>query len=88
VLWTALKVVVALIAAVGIYYVTARMIHMFTIVPPEEPEPGEIKPVHFSYRCIVCGSEATITAAPGGEMPEAPRHCREDMVLVADANSN
>jgi hypothetical protein len=89
VIWTILKVTLAVVAAVGLYYLAARIIHMFTIVPPEEPEPGEIQPVDFRYRCIVCGSEATMTAAPGGEMPEAPRHCREDMLLVsADANQN
>lgn len=88
-IWTILKITVALVVAVGLYYLAARIIHMFTIVPPEEPEPGEIQPVDFHYRCIVCGSEVTMTAAPGGEMPDAPRHCREDMVLVsADANRN
>ena len=88
-IWTILKVTVALVVAVGLYYVAARIIHMFTIVPPEEPEPGEIQPVDFRYRCIVCGAEMTMTAAPGGEMPEAPRHCREDMLLVsAGANRN
>jgi hypothetical protein len=89
VIWTVVKVVLALVVAVGIYSISARVIHMFTIVPPEEPEPGEVQPVDFRYRCIVCGAEATMTAAPGGERPEAPRHCREDMDLVAaDANRN
>ena len=88
-IWTILKVALALAVAVSLYSVSARIIHMFTIVPPEEPEPGEIQPVDFRYRCIVCGSEATMTAAPGGEQPEAPPHCREDMLLVsADANQN
>jgi len=30
----------------------------------------------------VCGAEVTMTAAQAGEEPEAPRHCREDMVRV------
>jgi len=89
VIWTIVKVALAVGVAVGLYYFAARIIHMFTIVPPEEPEPGEIQPVDFRYRCIVCGAEVTMTAAPGGEMPDAPRHCREDMLLVAsDANRN
>jgi hypothetical protein len=88
VIWTAAKIALAVVAAVGIYYVSARIIHMFTIVPPEEPEPAELQPVDLRYRCIVCGTELTMTAAPGGEPPEAPRHCREDMVPVADANSH
>ena len=48
--------------------------------PPEEPDPEDIKPVDLHFRCIVCGAEVTMTAAQ--EDPEAPRHCREDMVLV------
>ena len=81
-IWTILKVTLAVVVAVGLYYLAARIIHMFTIVPPEEPEPGEIQPVDFRYRCIVCGAEVVMTAAQGGEMPEAPRHCREDMIPV------
>jgi hypothetical protein len=88
VIWTVAKVAIAVVAAVGIYYLSARVIHMFTVAPPEEPEPGELRPVDLRYRCVVCGAELTMTAAPAppeGEEPEAPRHCREDMVLVADA---
>ena len=31
------------------------------------------------------GAEVTMTAAPEGFDPEAPRHCREDMLLVVEA---
>ncbi|HZJ27139.1 MAG TPA: hypothetical protein VFF40_09045 [Acidimicrobiia bacterium] len=85
--WTVVKFAVALVAAFGIYSLCTRLLVSFTRVPPEEPEPGDLQPVDLRYRCIVCWAELTMTAAPGGEEPEAPRHCREDMLLIADASS-
>jgi hypothetical protein len=52
-----------------------------TVAPPAEPDPDDVKPVNLHYRCIVCGAEVTMTAAQEEE-PDAPRHCREDMVLT------
>ncbi len=52
--------------------------------PPAEPDPTAIRKVHYRYRCGVCGTEVTMTAAPEGEVPNAPRHCREDMNLVVE----
>ena len=85
--WTAARVVIALVAAYGIYAMCTRIIAAFTRVPPAEPDPSDLEPVDLRYRCIVCGAELTMTAVPGGEEPEPPRHCREDMVPVADAPS-
>ena len=34
------------------------------------------------YRCSICGTEVRMTAA-NDEVPEPPRHCLEDMDLVA-----
>lgn len=50
--------------------------------PPPPPEPGTIRKVKLVYRCSVCGAEVRMTAAPSEE-PEPPRHCFEDMDLVA-----
>ena len=58
------------------------MLRKFHVAPPAEPDPDDIKPVDLHFRCIVCGAEVTMTAAQD-EDPEPPRHCREDMVLVA-----
>ena len=58
------------------------MLRKFHVAPPAEPDPDDIKPVDLHYRCIVCGAEVTMTAAQ--DDPEAPRHCREDMVLVPE----
>lgn len=49
---------------------------------PAPPPPGELRKVNLRYRCTLCGVELKMTAAPD-EDPEAPRHCLEDMQLVA-----
>lgn len=49
---------------------------------PEPPDPGELRKVKLSYRCSVCGAEVRMTVA-ASEDPEPPRHCLEDMELVA-----
>jgi hypothetical protein len=51
--------------------------------PPAPPaEPGELRKVNVRYRCDVCGVELKLTLAPD-EDPPPPRHCLEDMVVVA-----
>ena len=50
------------------------------IAPP--PEPGELRKVKIVYRCDICGTEVRMTLA-NDQIPEAPRHCLEDMVLTA-----
>jgi hypothetical protein len=78
--WT-LRVVLALAVGVTIYVIGASMLRKFKTVPPAEPDPDEVQPVHLKFRCAVCGAEVTMTAAQGDD-PEPPRHCREDMVPV------
>ena len=50
------------------------------IAPP--PTPGEMRKVNLRFRCSICGTEVKMTAA-NDEMPQPPRHCLEDMDLVA-----
>ncbi len=49
---------------------------------PEPPPPGELRKVKIMYRCGICGTEVRMTVAPDQE-PDPPRHCLEDMDLVA-----
>ena len=49
---------------------------------PAPPPAGEMRRVNLRYRCSVCGAEVRMTTAPEQD-PEAPRHCLEDMELVA-----
>jgi len=80
-LGTILRVLVALAAGVTIYVIGASMLRKFKVAPPPEPDPADIRPVNLRFRCTVCGAEVTMTAAHGDD-PDAPRHCREDMVPV------
>jgi hypothetical protein len=78
---TVLRIVLGVAVALTIYVIGASMLRKFQVAPPEEPDPDDIKPVNLQFRCIVCGAQVTMTAAQGDD-PEAPRHCREDMVLI------
>lgn len=49
---------------------------------PAPPPAGEMRRISVQYRCSICGVELKMTAAPN-EDPEPPRHCQEDMELVA-----
>jgi hypothetical protein len=49
---------------------------------PPPPPPGELRKVKITYRCTICGTEVRMTSA-NDEFPDAPRHCQEDMELVA-----
>ncbi|HEX6312276.1 MAG TPA: hypothetical protein VF152_11710 [Acidimicrobiia bacterium] len=81
-LWDVLRVLLAAGAAVTIYVVGAAVLRKFKIAPPEEPDPADLRPVDLRFRCQVCGAEVTMTVS-ATEEPEPPRHCREDMVLIA-----
>ncbi len=59
----------------------AVMSSLATPLPPPPP-PGELRKVRIVYRCSICGTEVRMTSA-NDEVPEAPRHCMEDMDLVA-----
>lgn len=49
---------------------------------PGPPPPGELRKVKITYRCSICGAEVRMTSA-NAEVPEAPRHCQDEMDLVA-----
>ncbi len=79
--WT-LRGVIAIVAVVFIYAVGASILRKFRIAPDIAPDPTAVVPVSLCYRCTVCGAEVTMTSAQEGEEPDAPRHCREDMISV------
>ena len=54
----------------------------FTTPLPPPPPAGEMRKVNVRYRCNVCGLEIKLTMAPD-EDPPPPRHCLEDMDIVA-----
>ena len=46
------------------------------------PEPGELRRVNIRFRCSVCGMEIKMVLA-NDDLPEPPKHCLEEMDLVA-----
>jgi CRISPR/Cas system-associated protein Cas10 (large subunit of type III CRISPR-Cas system) len=76
------SVLVAVVAAAVIFRVGLGMLRGLARPIPEPPPPGELRKVKIMYRCSICGTEVRMTAATN-EMPEAPRHCLEEMDLVA-----
>ncbi|MGZ6950792.1 MAG: hypothetical protein ACXVJX_01660 [Acidimicrobiia bacterium] len=81
------RILIALAACVGIYLIGVRMVRVMLMPPPpDEPDVSRLEPVDLHYRCTVCGTEVTRTAAPDAEA-DAPRHCREDMQLLGTSES-
>jgi hypothetical protein len=80
--------VLKLLASALIFIVILRvgigMIRAIGQPLPPPPPPGEMRKVNLRFRCTICGTEVRMTAAPD-EVPEPPRHCLEDMQLVAPA---
>jgi hypothetical protein len=74
-------VVVALIALAIVKVGVGMLRGLGTPLPPPPPA-GEMRKVNLKYRCSECGAEVKMTLATD-ELPDAPRHCMEDMDLVA-----
>ena len=81
-LWTLLKILIAFGAFVAIMKVGIAILRGLAQPIPEPPPPGELRKVKITYRCAICGAEVRMTVAPH-EDPEPPRHCQDDMDLVA-----
>jgi hypothetical protein len=79
----AVRILIALSACVVLYLLAVKVVRtMLVPPPPDEPDLSKLEPVDYRYRCMVCGTEVTMTASPDAEAPDAPRHCREDMTLL------
>ena len=72
----------AVVIAVVVWRVGIGMLRSVTTSLPPPPPAGEMRKVNLRYRCSICGTELRMTLA-GDEEPEPPRHCQEDMDLVA-----
>jgi hypothetical protein len=82
-LWWTLKIAAAVLVALVIYLIGARSVANFSKAePPPDPSEAELEDVDYRYQCIVCGAQAVLYAAPEGEVPDPPRHCREPMALI------
>jgi hypothetical protein len=86
-IWDLLRIAIAVAAAVVLYLVGAGIVRYIASAEPPSAEPDleSLEDVDRRYRCVVCGAQVVLYAAPGGEAPEAPRHCREPMTLIISA---
>jgi hypothetical protein len=79
---TAFRIAIAIGAVYLIFRVGLAMLKSFARPVPEPPPPGEMRRVKLRYRCALCGMEIRVDRALS-EDPEPPRHCMEEMEVVA-----
>jgi hypothetical protein len=72
----------AVVIGAVIWKVGIAMLRGVTTPLPAPPPAGEMRKVNLRYRCSICGVELKMTLA-NDELPDPPRHCQEDMDLVA-----
>lgn len=84
-LFAGFPVVQTLIAGFATYLILRLGVGMLSGLAqpvPEPPPAGELRKVKIAYRCDICGTEVRMTVSPTEE-PEPPKHCLEEMRLVA-----
>ncbi len=74
--------VVAVLAGATILKVGFAVLGGMAQPIPDPPPAGELRKVKIEFRCSICGSEVRMTVA-NDEMPDPPKHCLEEMDLVA-----
>jgi len=79
------SILVAAAAAYAIFRVGIALMRGMVRPMPEPPPPGELRKVKLTYRCPVCGMGLRVTTA-SHEDPVPPRHCMDEMDLVATGN--
>jgi hypothetical protein len=77
-----LSALIAVVAGLVILRVGFGILRAFARPVPAPLPPGEMRKVNLHYRCNICGAEVKMTRATE-ELPKPPRHCLEDMDLVA-----
>jgi hypothetical protein len=76
------RILVGILAFYVIWRTGFRMLGGLARPVPEPPPAGELRKVKIAFRCSICGTEVRMTVA-NDEMPDPPRHCQEDMDLMA-----
>ena len=77
-----LKILVAIAVAMVLLRMGLAVLRTLATPLPEPPPVGELRKVKLQYRCSLCGTEVRMTVATN-ESPDPPRHCMDDMELMA-----
>jgi len=77
-----LKILVAIAVAMVLLRMGLAVLRTLATPLPEPPPVGELRKVKLQYRCSLCGTEVRMTVATD-ESPDPPRHCMDDMELMA-----
>ena len=77
-----LKILVAMAVAIVLLRMGLAVLRTLATPLPEPPPVGELRKVKLQYRCSLCGTEVRMTVATD-ESPDPPRHCMDDMELMA-----
>lgn len=76
------RLLIAIAAAFLIIRTGLALLRGMAAPIPEPPPPGELRKVKIQFQCQMCGTEVRMTMSTNEE-PEAPRHCMQEMDLVA-----
>lgn len=86
--WTVAKLLVAVAVALTIWAIGAGVVRSLGANVPrdaDEDDRSVLRDVDHRYRCSICGTEVVMTVTASADIPEAPRHCLEEMALVVEA---
>ena len=81
----AIRVAIAMALMYAILIGGFAVLGVFARPVPEPPPPGELRKVKLTYRCSSCGAELRMTLA-NDQIPQAPRHCADEMELTTSAD--
>lgn len=76
------NILIAVAVSYGIIRFGLAILRGMAAPIPEPPPPGELRKVKIQFRCLNCGTEVRMTTSTDQD-PEPPRHCMQEMDLVA-----
>lgn len=80
--WNFARFLIAAAAVLVLWKMGSAVLRSLAMGQPPPPPDGELRKVNLLYRCSVCAAEVKMTRA-SEELPEPPRHCMDEMELVA-----
>ncbi len=77
-----IRIILSVAGGLGIVYIGILVLRTLSQKQPDPPPPGEMRKVKLNFVCSICSSEVQMKVAPVEE-PAPPKHCGEEMSLVA-----